>query len=111
MPAAVSIEKDVCAAILALGARPSNSALYPWEIDTRAGILRISFDQHDIFCCFDDEKAGHALTGNSNPWSGKWNFHPHIESHQDVTAAVANFVGQLELVLPQPERQGALCRP
>ncbi len=53
---------------------------YPWVLNTpRAGKLhlRIDLDVHGptVFGTFEDEKRARALTGDSNPFSGKWNFH------------------------------------
>lgn len=57
--------------------------LYHWELETKAGKLLIRVDKPkprakvlSVFTRFDDHEKAFPLTyGESNPHSGKWNFH------------------------------------
>ena len=63
--------------IVDLGARPGSS--YGHELDTPAGLLRLSVHGTWLATRFDDVAKGKAFTASCglscNPYSGKWNFH------------------------------------
>ncbi len=72
---------------------------WSYVLQTRAGQLVVSFHDGDysLYGRFDDEKAGRKLTGDSNPYSGKWNH--HITDEHPVESAVLYVMNQLERVL------------
>ncbi len=72
---------------------------WSYALQTRAGQLVVTFHDGDyaLFGRFDDEGAGRKLTGESNPFSGKWNH--HIDDGHPVESAVLYVMNQLERVL------------
>lgn len=70
---------------LGLGARPGRSfkaggRAYDYELDTPAGLLHVSVYPDWVATCFEDLERGTAFTnGDSNKYTGKWNFHPNPE--------------------------------
>ncbi len=63
------------------GAKKTNEFLgYPWAMDTKAGRLFIKPDGepstvYSIFCRFQNPKDAKENGLESNPFTGKWNFH------------------------------------
>jgi hypothetical protein len=75
-------------------ARGVFGAIYAYKFETKAGVLRLSVSPHASIHAgamvagrFDDVDAGHELTGNSNPYSGKWNHHYFTD---DVDTSIAD---------------------
>jgi hypothetical protein len=68
--------------VIGLGARPAS--FYDYEMDTPAGLLRVTVYETWVATRFDDVGLGRAFSescGRScNPYSGKWNFH-YADSH------------------------------
>lgn len=79
--------------------------LYNWTLETKAGPLRISLDDPvnrakvlSLYTCFEDVKRGSAITdGESNPFSGKWNFNYFSKDHTALELATI-IINQLESI-------------
>lgn len=79
---------------------------YPWTLETKAGQLRISLDEPEqrakvlsLYTCFEDVKRGSAITDNeSNPFSGKWNFHYFSKDNTPLELATV-IIKQLESII------------
>jgi hypothetical protein len=67
----------VTAYLESIGTRSSD--FYDLELDTPAGLLRLTVYENWVATRFDDVKLATALTKKigrpCNPYSGKWNFH------------------------------------
>lgn len=85
----------VAANLQRIGARPAQC--YDWELDTVAGILRVTPYENWIACRFDDVGTAKQLVhfGVLNPWSGKWNWHFEEPDANDVEF----FAEQIERLL------------
>jgi hypothetical protein len=83
-----------------IGAQKTNCFTYEWEVETKAGKLYIHVcTEHGptIYTSFTDEKAGYAATKDSNPYSGKWNF--HFQDSDMLTTAPAYFMARVDALL------------
>ena len=93
--------------VVSKGAKPSK--FYDHELDTPAGLLRISVHDSWIATRFDDVAAGKLFTESHhvpcNPYSGKWNFHfSNDPASLEPNAAIAHFGHYLDRLLNwQPE--------
>jgi hypothetical protein len=81
-----------------LGATPGDLG-YSYRINTKAGPLDLGVSEmfSAIMTRFEDEKLARVFVSDSNPYSGKWNFH-----FSRVTAAQAfeHFRSRLAEVVP-----------
>ena len=75
---------------------------YQYALDTKAGPLELSATLSpsgvNIFTRFKDAKRGAEITGNSNPFSGKWNH--HYLSRMTAEDAMENLRLHMDYVLP-----------
>ena len=88
--------------IVSKGTRPSD--FYDHEIDTPAGLLRISIHDNWIATRFDDVAEGRRFSSSigvgCNPFSGKWNFHYSDDvTSLDPEVVIADFGYFLERLL------------
>lgn len=86
--------------LTSIGATPSE--FYAFQIETKAGMLRVTPYEDWIATRFDDPARAKSVLGDEvrwlNPHSGKWNFHFHDDDIS--TFALTYFTQCLEPILP-----------
>lgn len=75
-----------------LGTQYHPYKMYPYALNTKAGILRIALDNNptsevlSLFCRFEDVPKTVKIV-SCNPYSGKWNFHFLAKEYDAVDIA------------------------
>jgi len=102
-------QREMAARLLAAGAVEGEQAFgYRYRLETRAGTLVLTMHASDLdgksrilslFGRFLNPVRAVGYTGESNPYSGKWNF--HFGEDCDPLEAVEQVMFKIEGVLPE----------